>query len=254
VLGAPQSKAWWFIAGNVIHTATEELDHAMFNGQGRLDPAEVFAAHWDAAVTALNDEGIALESVKAGGRKSERWPDKENHEFWRAEGPGMVQGWVRWRDRALDQGWQFYLLPNGDPAVEVPVEVAFNDVLVKGYIDRVMINPNGELIVVDLKSGSRVPDSTLQLGIYALGFARSFGTTPALGAYYMTRRSELSPSASLIHYTPEVVGDWFSAAKRGIEGEVFIPHVGPFCGTCAVAPYCTAVGGNPQLLNATSHN
>jgi RecB family exonuclease len=128
------------------------------------------------------------------------------------------------------------------------VQVEFDDVLVKGYIDRVFINPNGELVVIDLKSGSRTPDSSLQLGVYANGMTRNFGVTPSIGAYYMTRKGDLADTRSLMHYTHEVLGDWFSAAKRGIEAEVFIPHVGPFCGTCSVRDFCTAQGGDPAPL------
>lgn len=250
VLNAPQSPAWWFIAGDAIHKATEDLDRQDAPAD-MVTSTEAFFTHWDAAVQKLNDDGIALESVKAGGRKSDRWPNKEDHTFWRAEGPAMVDGWVRWRETALDDGWSWYWLPNGDPAIEVPIQVEFDDVLVKGYIDRVMVNPNGELMVIDLKSGSRVPDSSLQLAIYALGIQRHFGVTPQLGAYYMTRKGDLAPASSLLHYTPELIGSWFSSAKRGIEAEVFIPKVGPFCGSCSVAQYCAAVGGDPLRLAHT---
>jgi putative RecB family exonuclease len=163
-------------------------------------------------------------------------------------GPVYVANWITWRSQAFHDGWQWFLLPNGEPAIEVPVEIDFDNVLVKGYIDRVMVNPNGEVVVVDLKSGSRVPASTLQLGTYALGVKRKFDVTATLGSYWMARTGQLTEPASLLHYTPEIVGGWYGSAKKAIEAEVFIPHVGPFCGSCAVSPYCTAVGGDPAPL------
>ena len=243
VMNAPQTDAWWFLGGSTVHTATELLD----KGDER-NPAAVFRSVWGEAIQDLKDRGVDFATVKAGGRKSNQWPNKEDLHYWSQMGPIMVEGWVRWRDSVIHKGWQFFELPDGSPAIEVPVQVEFDDVLVKGYIDRVFVNEDGEAIVVDLKSGSRTPDSTLQLGIYALGMARNFGIQPTLGAYYMTRKVDIDGMNSLLHYTPEVVGAWFSSAKRGIEAEVFIPHVGPFCGSCSVAKYCVAVGGDPTLL------
>lgn len=250
-MNAPQTPAWWFIAGDVIHKASEDADI-----DGCTDPSEAtayFMSNWNNTMQRLKDDGVNTADIAAGGRKTTQWPDKENERFWLANGPGMVAAWIQWRTLMFNRGWQFYELPDGKPAIEVPVEVEFDDVLVKGYIDRVMVTENGEAIVVDIKSGSRVPASTLQLGIYALGMARNFGVTPAIGGYWMARKGELAEVSSLLHYTPERVGAWFGAAKRGIEAEVFIPHVGPFCGTCSVAQYCAAVGGSDQgLANANA--
>lgn len=246
VLNAPQSEAWWFIAGDAIHKASEDADI-----DGATDPAaghDYFFSNWNNSIKRLRDEGVDFDSIKAGGRKTNAYPGKENHLFWETEGPAMVANWIRWRTNAINSGWHFFELPDGSPAIEVPVQVEFDDVLVKGYIDRVLVNPNGELVVVDLKSGSRTPDSSLQLGVYAHGMTRNFGVTPTIGAYYMTRKGDLAETRSLSHYTHEALGDWFSAAKRGIEAEVFIPHVGPFCGTCSVAQFCKAQGGDPAPL------
>lgn len=248
VLNAPQSPAWWFIAGDAIHKATEALDR----GEGDSPHAE-FTRYFDEALTAVTQDGLPKSDIQAGGRKTKDFPNKEDESYWRLNGPSMVANWVTWRDRMFNAGWQWFQLPDGSSAIEVPIQVEFDDVLVKGYIDRVMVNDDGEAVVVDLKSGSRVPVSTLQLGIYALGMSRNFGITPTLGGYYMTRQGEVPELNSLLHYTHETVGNWFSAAKRGIEAEVFIPHVGMFCGSCSVAKYCTAVGGDPRpLVNASA--
>lgn len=243
VMGAPQQDAWWFIGGHTVHTATELLD----KGDER-SPAAVFRSVWNTAIQELHDKGVDIDTIKAGGRKSAQWPNKENHHYWSQMGPVMVEGWVRWRDATLHKGWQFYVLPDGTPAVEVPVQIEFDDVLVKGYIDRVFVTEDGEAVVVDLKSGSRTPDSTLQLGVYALGMERNFGIKPTLGAYYMTRKVDIDGMNSLLHYTHDVVGKWFSNAKRGIEVQAFVPHVGPFCGSCGVAKYCKAMGGDDSEL------
>lgn len=246
VLDAPQEPAWWFIGGDAVHKATEDCD--LDGITSVADARNYFHTIWQTSVSKLHDDGVDLSTVKAGGRKSNQWPNKEDRLWWEHHGPDMVANWVIWRESLFTRGWSFYQLGEDKPAIEVPIEVTFDDVQVKGYIDRVFTDPNGSTVVVDLKSGSRVPASTLQLGIYSLGMADNYGTTPALGGYYMTRQSNMPETSSLLHYTRERVGAWFSAAKRGIEAEVFIPHVGPFCGTCSVAKYCAAVGGDESAL------
>lgn len=233
-----------------MHKATEDCDIDGVDSPG--EAKEYFLALWESRMRELEANGIALTDIKAGGRKSESWPNKENHQWWWTFGQQMVADYVAWRQARLAEGWAYFPLPNGKPAIEVPVQVEFDDVLVKGYIDRVFINSDGEVVVVDLKSGSRTPESTLQLGVYALGMGRNFGVHPSVGGYYMTRKAGVGQYHSLLHYTHDLLGGWFSAAKRGIEAEVFVPKVTALCNSCSVAPYCTAVGGDPSPLTRTS--
>ena len=239
VLNAPQTEAWWFLGGNAVHKASELLD------LGELDDPTIAWAR------AFNEELEKIEpgtEIKAGGRKSKDWPDKENKDWWETFGPQFVASWVRWRDEKFRDGWQWLETPTGDPAVEVPVQFEFEDVLVKGYIDRVMVDPNGQVIVVDLKTGSREPNSSLQLAIYALGLQRNLGVTATLGGYWMARQGDIPTQHSLSHLTDELVGSWFKSVQTGIENEIFVPKVGPLCNSCSVQAYCPAVGGNQDLL------
>lgn len=236
----PQQKSWWLVGGSAFHKASEYLD---------LGTEENTAAAWKRAWDEQYAEDIPAGSdhskIRAGGRVSKQWPEKENIDWWQETGPDMLVKYVEWRDAKFAEGWQWFRLPDGSAAIEVPVQLVLNEgtddqVLVKGYIDRVMVTDDGELLVNDLKSGSRQPASTLQLGIYAQGFARAFGVTPILGGYYMSRKAELTGPVSLLHYTPELIGRWFGMAQEGISDGIFIPHVSSFCGTCSVKPYCSA--------------
>lgn len=240
----PQENAWWFIGGHAFHSATELLD------RGEQDDADT-AWHiaWDKTIADLGD--VDLSTLRAGGRVSKEWPDKENGAWWQVHGPAMTAKYLTWRDNLFNEGWQFYETPAG-PAVEVPVQLELGGVLVKGYIDRIMVNADGELIVMDLKTGNYKPASSLQLGVYALGVEHHLGVRPILGSYYMSRKAELTPPVSLLHYTPEVVGSWFARGKAIVENELFIPHVTSMCGTCGVRAHCAAVGGNKVLQTASS--
>lgn len=248
IVAVPQTPAWYLIGGSAFHTATERLD------KGELtDPADAWRLAWDEHYAKdITAAGIDPATVRAGGRASKAWPDKETADWWQAHGPQMVADYVRWRDDLFAQGWQWFPLPDGSPAVEVPIQVDFPGVLVKGYIDRVMVNDAGELLVNDLKTGSHTPASTLQLGIYALGMQRHFGVRPILGAYYMARKVELTPVASLLHYTADLVGGWFRQAQTGIENGIFIPHVTSMCSSCSVRPHCTAFAA-PLAAPSSTH-
>lgn len=241
VYNAPQTPAWWFLAGDAFHKATEDFDHA---DEFEPDQAE---AHWHARWAEAMAEVEDPKALKAGGRKSAQWPDKENGDYWTATGPSLMRLYAKWKQDVFEEGWQWLALPDGKPAIEVPVQFEAEDVLVKGYIDRVMVDPNGQVVVMDLKTGSREPASSLQLGVYALGLQRNLDIAATLGGYYMARKGEIPTLHSLTHLTNEIPG-WFSSTKKAIEHEIFIPKVGPLCGSCSVAPYCTAVGGDPTLL------
>lgn len=252
VAGAPQSKAWYLIGGSAFHTATEWLDRGEMG-----DPTAAFLLAWNQQCE-KELVGVDIATVRAGGKATKEWPNKEDQAWWLHHGPIMVAQYVAWRDARLAEGWQFFTLPDGSPAVEVPIQIELDGVLVKGYIDRVMVNDDGELLVDDLKTGSHTPASALQLGIYALGMERHFGVRPILGAYYMARKGELTAPTSLLHYTPELVGKWFKQAKFAIENDVFLPHVTSMCSSCSVRQFCSAFGGsfakNPNVDTiVTSH-
>lgn len=242
VVQVPQTQAWWFIGGSAFHLATEWLDRGE-----QEDPLAAWRHALEQELAEAAPDGD-YSAIRAGGRASKQWPNKENLDWWAANGPQLVSDYVAWREGKKSEGWQLFDGPAG-PAIEVPIAIGFDDVLVKGFIDRVFVNGDGELIVVDLKTGNHKPASSLQLGVYALGVERHLGVRPILGSYYMARKAELSEPASLLHFSPELVGQWFSKAKKIIEAELFMPHVTSLCGTCSVSEYCAAVGGPKASLS-----
>jgi len=254
---APQGEAWYFIGGHVVHSATELLDREQFNGLPASDPTEVFMAEWVSEIARLVAEDVDLSTIRAGGRATKEYPNKEDASWWLANGPSMVEAWVRWRDARYAEGWELLTQVNEDgelvPAIEVPFTVILGDTPVKGAIDRAFLKPDTTILVVDLKAGKQTPPGSSQTGLYGLALATTHGVQAHTGCFWMARTGEATTETSLLHYTPELVGSWYAAGRRIIEQEAFIPHVTSFCMSCGVRQYCTAQGGDPSpLLNLTS--
>lgn len=232
--------ATWFatVAGSAIHEITEYID---LKEIGVFDGAiPSFAEVFDRRLAVEAERGI---EVKPSGRKLTKvgptgGPNKKDHAWWLEYGPGMVQNWVDWK---ATRGWTLAVLPEG-PGVEVRIEQQIGGRDHLGFIDRVFITEDGEIVLVDLKSGQQ-PASTLQLGVYRVGFYRQTGLMADWGAYWMAGTGELPYIADLARYTEDYIDAQYEMAWRGIEAGVFLPNVTSMCKGCGVRDFCAAVGG-----------
>ena len=238
VIGVASTKAWYLLGGSAVHEATEIIDKAYLAGEEQPTADEAWNTAWAKQIATLE----ANEEVRAGGRVSKEWPEKENAAWWSHHGPTFTQSWVDWRDKQIADGWQLL-------EVEHAFQIELGTVPVRGFIDRILADANGQVHVVDLKTGSHTPAGALQLGVYSLGYEANTGVKATIGEYFMNRKGQPSPSESLLKYTPEVVGKWFDMARRAIEAEVFVPHVTAMCGSCSVQKFCVARGGTPPISN-----
>lgn len=212
-----------------------------------FDAAKVFNASMSEEMEAVEDEMPGARWA-AGGRATKEFPNGEDEAWWRASGPRMVQDWIKWRE---DEGWSVWVLPDGSPAIEVELQPTFGGITHRMIIDRVMVTPKRQIVVVDLKSGRQMPSHDLQLGFYHAGLRQVFGVS-AFGAYWNARKAEMSPLKDLRHYTAALLDAYaerFVAARRG---RIFLPHVNPFCKGCGMAVFCSAVGGVQSHLDPDS--
>lgn len=234
VLSVPQSQAWYLLGGSAVHEATEIVDK-----DPEATPEDAWKTAWDRQLATVAD--VPLSEIRAGGRQSEKYPDKENKDWWEDHGPQQVAAWATWRDAQIEAGWKLL-------EVEVPFEIELGGTPVRGFIDRVWVTPTGEVEVHDLKTGSRAPASSVQLATYRHGIRHALGVDALTGRYHMTRQTKAgyeAPPKSLAHFTEKMLGQWYTKAKAIVENELFVPHVGPLCGSCTVAQYCEAFGGTP---------
>lgn len=220
-----------------------------------LNPATAFHEAFDSELADAFDRGAQQEDFRAAGKratKSNPNPTGEDAAWWRVEGPKMVQAWVNWRRKSK---WRVWTTPDRKPAIELGVVTEIAGMPLKMVIDRVMVIPQAEaLCIVDLKTGSRTPESDLQLGVYRLGLYREYGVWANHGGYWMARKGELSEIVPLERFDEAMLNNWFDALRRGIENEVFIPHITNMCRACGHRDYCAAYGGTKSHLDPDSPN
>lgn len=177
---------------------------------------------------------------KASGRKSKEWPDKENGDWWSVKGPEMLHTFINaWRE----QGWQVWTTPEGIPAIELNINMNYGDVLVKTFIDLVAVTPDGELVIVDWKTGSNIPTNAMQLGLYCTAVEKQFGIKPANAYFYDARNGEFKQATDLHLWTFPLFVELFAKFEIGLQNNLFLPNVNMMCSYCSVKDYCYATGG-----------
>lgn len=201
-----------------------------------------FQEAWDAEVANRQERSPSFspDEYTATGRASAKYGGKRNADWWRDNGPGMVQDWINWRQ---ETGWDI-LTVSGNPCVEI--ELRFNlpnlDMQVLAYIDRVFVTKAGEPVIVDLKTG-RTPESPEQLGLYRVGMGIVHGIWIDWGYYWSPGKGHGQP-IDLTAWTPERFSVLFNNAINGINAGYFNPNPQNGCvNWCGLARYCAVVGG-----------
>jgi len=128
---------------------------------------------------------------KASGRTSKAWPNKENGDWWAEKGPEMVANFIEFWEQS---GWQVWVTPEGVKAIELQLNIDYGDVRIKAFVDLVAITPDGELVVIDFKTGANMPTNAMQLALYACSIEKQFGIRPSQGYYYDARNVMLLPA------------------------------------------------------------
>ncbi len=140
--------------------------------------------------------------------------------------------------------------PNAARAVgiELGVETVVDGMRLRGIIDRLDVDENGNLIVVDYKTG-RAPSERFERGsmggvqTYALLCESLLGRAPAeVRLLYLRQPIAISSVASeqtIRGQRRRAVAVW-SAIERACDAEDFRPNVGPLCNHCHFKTFCPA--------------
>jgi RecB family exonuclease len=146
---------------------------------------------------------------------------------------------------------------DGKIATEVRFETVLGGVNVVGFIDQIRQYRDGSLAVADLKTGSSIPGSTMQLGVYAHVAEEQTGVRPEVGMFIKagrpaTARMPEKPTRDIPHqlgdWTPELLGDMFKNMDRMDKLGLFLPNPQDGCErTCTVSEHCRIKGYGPGV-------
>jgi len=226
----PEAPAPHMVKGTLVHSALERLfwDHP----RGQRSP--------DAARDALDLAWKALQQE----------PDLADLALTEAEGDAfladaatLVDGYLRLEDPdAVDA-----------VGVELTLEADVAGLRLRGIIDRLDVTAEGELEVVDYKTG-RVPSVNQEqqrLGgvqFYALLCEQVLGRRPSRVRLMYLREPlviEAEPSDQAVRGTRQRTAAVWSAIERACEHEDFRPRPSALCNWCSFKPLCPIYGGDP---------
>jgi putative RecB family exonuclease len=128
-----------------------------------------------------------------------------------------------------------------------------DQLLIRGYVDRLDVSPDGELRVVDYKTGGAPREAfearaLFQLKFYALALWRARGVVPRVLRLVYLRDAEVCDyapdSEDLVRFERTVLALW-RAIERATETGDFRPKPSRLCGWCSHQAHCPAFGGTP---------
>ena len=226
--------------GTVVHAVLEELyelpaaDRTVQAAHGLLEPA------WQQLLTA-NPELAGLFADDSDGSQLADWLASARDlvgNYFELEDPQRLEPEAR----------------------EQLVEVVLDGLRLRGYIDRLDVSPDGDIRVVDYKTGS-IPreafeaKALFQMKFYALVLWRTRGVVPRqLRLIYLADRDTLSyqPDADeLARFERTLQAIWKAIAHASLTGD-FRPSPSRLCDWCSHHELCPAKGGTPPPFPASA--
>lgn len=142
-----------------------------------------------------------------------------------------------------------------DIGLELRLEAPVDDLMLRGIIDRLELDNQGQLIVTDYKTG-RPPGQQYEQarlsGVHFYSFLCEavLGQRPAaIRLMYLSNGETLTalPSEKSVRFiTSRTAAVWKAIERACVTGD-FRPRTSKLCDSCAFKPWCPAFGGNPDL-------
>jgi putative RecB family exonuclease len=138
--------------------------------------------------------------------------------------------------------------------IELFLTVPVGSLAMRGIIDRLELDGDGELVVTDYKTGHApsVHYEQRRLGgvhFYAYLCEQAFGRRPVrVQLLYLSTGEVIQayPSEQSVRFLPKRTTAVFQAIERACSSGEFRPRPGPLCAHCAYQPWCPAFGGEPE--------
>ena len=145
-----------------------------------------------------------------------------------------------------------------DIGLELRLEAAVGDLTLRGIIDRLDLDDDGNLVVIDYKTG-RAPSANYEqskmTGIHFYSFLCEalFGRRPAKIRLMYLKTGEIietTPSAQSVRFVNTRTAAVLKTIEKACVSGTFQPRVSTLCGSCSFKQWCPAFGGNPDLAAA----
>jgi putative RecB family exonuclease len=227
----PEEPKVWTVKGTLVHRVLEHL--FWYHGQGDRTP-KAAAIELDRAWDALQSdpEYLALDLPPAGA------------DDLRTEAAALISNYFALEDPNA-------ITPIG---IELLIEARLGGLRLRGIIDRLDLTPDGELVVIDYKTG-RAPSPAFEqskligVHIYALLCQEVLGRKPVqVKLLHLKEPTVITAEPSdqaLRGQRVKTLAVW-SAIERACEREDFRPRTSPLCNYCRFRDFCPAYGGDPD--------
>ena len=142
--------------------------------------------------------------------------------------------------------------------IELKLEVDLGGVRLRGIIDRLELDADGELVVTDYKTG-RAPGERQEqqrlagVAFYSLLCERLFGRRPArVQLLYLADPVAIisTPTDRSTRGVERKLAAVWTAVERACEREDFRPNPSRLCDYCGFKAYCPSFGGDVALADA----
>ncbi|GLY55353.1 hypothetical protein Lesp01_90080 [Lentzea sp. NBRC 102530] len=237
IVKVPQLPNMAAVAGKAFHSWTEEYDTQELQSQKTQLTFE-----WpDFLAVAVEEEeessGVERDRFTTFGRRTKERPNKEDFAVWRDDiGPDLVEKYVAWagnhdltiaQDLPQDANGKTY-------GVEYELSFRIGQTPELGYADRIFYDVDGNLGVVDIKTGRK--RKTTQLPLYLIALQQK-GIPAVWCAYYQARDGKM---------TEPWFPDWDEHRMSYLHEQAaamqalgfYLPNPGDECGWCSVRDHC----------------
>jgi putative RecB family exonuclease len=225
----PEPPAPWSTKGTLVHTALERL-HLLPAPQRTLD----------AALDALSG---AAEDMRHDPDYADLGLDAEAEAAFHDDAADLVRRYFQLED------------PRRIEAIglEVSLDVTVQGVRLRGIIDRLELDADGELVVTDYKTGSvpAVHHERKRLSgvhLYSLLCEELLGRRPRrIQLLYLRQPVAIvtEPTDQSTRGTRRSLAAVWQAVERACDREDFRPQPSRLCDYCAFQAYCPVYGGDP---------
>ncbi|MET8087726.1 PD-(D/E)XK nuclease family protein [Micromonospora sp. NPDC005197] len=228
--------------GTLVHAVLERLFDLPAQARTPAAAGDLVAPQWDRLVTEQPELAGIFDGAEPAGPV----------EFLRSAA-GLLEGYF-----AVE-----------DPTRLEPAEreslisaVVDEELLIRGYLDRLDVAPDGALRVVDYKTGGAPREAfearaLFQLKFYALVLWRTRGVVPRVLRLLYLRDAEVldyTPDADeLVRFERTVVALW-RAIEQATARQDFRPRPSRLCDWCSHQALCPTFGGTPPPFPVAAAN